>query len=240
MRTQRDNREETIINQDATEFLEAVRNGARGADDLTNYVYAITNYWTKYNQDGSVSAGGGSINNGYTFAGYFVAPGYYFATGSPINNGTNIIGLLSTPEYTDPAGNPTNNLFGVNGGYSNHIVAFVRSLSGPAVEKPPQTNNILRSDSFSYRILCVNAPVAMDTNLFELPPGQRPYNTQLADNLHELRLTFLWPQQPNGSVGAGRQTFRTLVAGQILQLTTSNQALYFYQPQSFTNAINPL
>ena len=41
---QRDNREETFINQDATVFIEAIRNGARGLDDLTNYVYAITNY----------------------------------------------------------------------------------------------------------------------------------------------------------------------------------------------------
>jgi len=48
MNTQRDNREETIINQDATVFIEAIRNGARGLDDLTNYVYAITNTWTCY------------------------------------------------------------------------------------------------------------------------------------------------------------------------------------------------
>jgi hypothetical protein len=113
-------------------------------------------------------------------------------------------------------------------------------LSGPAVEKPPQDNDIILGDAFGYRILCVNAPVATDTNVFVLPPGQRPYNTQLADSLHELRLTFLWPQLPNGGVGAGRQTFRTLVAGQILQLTNNNQTLYFYQPQSFTNAVNPL
>ena len=32
---QKDNREETIINQDATVLVEAIRNGARGADDLT-------------------------------------------------------------------------------------------------------------------------------------------------------------------------------------------------------------
>ena len=48
MNTQRDNREETIINQDATVFIEAIRNGAHGLDDLTNYVYAITNYWADY------------------------------------------------------------------------------------------------------------------------------------------------------------------------------------------------
>ena len=183
MRTQRDNREETIINQDATVFTEAIRNGARGLNDLTNYVYAITNYWTLFNANGSVSGGGGSINNGYTYSSFSVAPGYvppppgYSVTGSPINNGTNIIGLLSTPEFTDVRGFPTNNLF--SGGYSNHVVAYVRSLSGPAVEKPPQNNDIIVGDSFAYRILCVNAPVAMDTNLYSLalypdgPPALR-------------------------------------------------------------------
>ena len=98
----------------------------------------------------------------------------------------NIIGLLSTPEYTDPTNNtPINNL--LNGDYSNHVVAYVRSISGPAVEKPPQTNDIMVGDSFSYRILCVNAPVAVDTNIFTLPPTDPAsiYNQQLNANLHE-------------------------------------------------------
>ena len=162
MNTQRDNREETIINQDATVLMEAIRSGSRGLDDLTNYVYAITNYWTKFNRDGSVNGNAGNIN-GYT-TNVTIAPNYYYLSGDPLTNGMNIIGLLSTPEYTDDSGYPTNNLF--NGGYSNHIVAYVRSLSGPAVEKPPQDNDILRNDSFSYRVLCVNAPVAVDTNTF--------------------------------------------------------------------------
>src|ERR1035441_7541279 len=57
MNTQRDNREETLINQDATVFMEAIRNGSRGLDDLTNYVYAITNNWVYY-QNGSSNSGG--------------------------------------------------------------------------------------------------------------------------------------------------------------------------------------
>jgi len=236
LRTQRDNREETVINQDATVFLEAIRSGARGLNDLTNYVYAITNYWTLFNANGTVSKGGGPINNGYTFANFSVAPGYISSSGSPINSGTNIIGLLSTPEFTDINGFPTNNLF--RGGYSNHVVAYVRSMSGSAEEKPPQNNDIIVGDSFAYRILSVNAPVPMDTNIFWLPPEQRPYNTQLAASLHELRLTFLWPQLPNGNLGAGRQTFRTLVAGQMTQIFTNSQWLYFYQPQSFTNIVS--
>jgi type II secretory pathway pseudopilin PulG len=230
MRTQRDNREETIINQDATVFMEAIRNGACGLNDLTNYVYAITNSWTLYNAGGSINKSG---VNGYNYSAASATPPYPAAP-FPINSGTNIIGLLSTPEFTDLNFAPTtNNLF--NGGYSNHVVAYVRSLSGPAVEKPPQNNDIVVGDSFGYRILCVNAPVARDTNALAL---SQPYDKQLAASLRELRLTFLWPQLPNGSLGASRQTFRTMVAGQLTQIFTNGQWLYFYQPQSFTNVVS--
>jgi len=221
MNTQRDNREETIINQDATMFIEAIRGGARGMDDLTNYVYAITNYWGQYNANGFTSL---------TPYGYTNYPSF-------LVNGMNIVGLLSTPEYTDTNGLPIPTL--MFGGYSNHVVAYVRSISGPAVEKPPPDNSIVQADAFGYRILCVNAPVAVDTNIFTLPVYSPVYiyNQQLAANLHELRLTFLWPQQPNGNLGPGRQTFRTMVAGQIVQ-TNNGQWLYFYQPQSFVNVTN--
>jgi prepilin-type N-terminal cleavage/methylation domain-containing protein len=230
MNTQRDNREETIINQDATVFIEAIRGGARGLDDLTNYVYAITNYWGQYSSSGGWVS---SNANGYTYSASQVtwpssAPFF------PITNGFRIVGLLSTPEYLDVNGFPTNNLF--SGGISNHVVAYVHSISGPAVEKPPQPNDsIIREDSFGYRVLCVNAPVAVDTNIFGLLLSQQLYSRQLAANLHELRLTFLWPQLPNGKVGPGRQTFRTMVAGQIAQTYTNGQWLYFYQSQSFVN-----
>jgi type II secretory pathway pseudopilin PulG len=48
LNVQRDNREETVINHDATMLMDAIRSGARGFDDLTNYVMAITNYWEHY------------------------------------------------------------------------------------------------------------------------------------------------------------------------------------------------
>src|ERR1035441_7526785 len=157
MNTQRDNREETIINQDATVFIEAIRGGARGLDDLTNYVYAITNF-------------GGQYNNGVLTL--FPPPiGYP----SFLTNGANIVGLLSTPEYTDNSGLPIPTL--IYGGYSNHVVAYVHSLSGPAIEKPPQDNDIVVGDSFGYRVLCVNAPVAVDTNLFINLWQSGSYNT---------------------------------------------------------------
>jgi prepilin-type N-terminal cleavage/methylation domain-containing protein len=267
MNTQRDNREETIINQDATVFIEAIRNGSRGLDDLTNYVYAITNYWTQYASDGTVVQPG---MNGYTYAGSTLN-GAAMTPPFPLTNGLSIIGLLSTPEYTAPSGQPIPTL--IYGGTSNHIVAYVRSLSGPAVEKPPQTNSTIQADAFGYRILCVNSPVAASpiiiTNAWSPGsyspgqvvfsdwyywvantyttasdiPGLSPkwmkqgnYNLTAASILHELRLTFLWPQLPNGNVGPGRQTFRTMVSGQIAQINASGQWLYFYKPQTFANA----
>jgi prepilin-type N-terminal cleavage/methylation domain-containing protein len=228
MNAQRDNREETVIGQDATLLLEAIRSGSRGADDLTNYVYAITNYWAYYNANGSFSK---SNANGYAYNGVFVTSpiytnGPYFS--APITNGANIVALLSTPEFiADVATNypavPT--LFNT-AGYSNRVVAYVRSMSGLAAEKPPQDNPIMRESTFTYRVLCVNAPLAVDTN------NLAGFSRQLAGNQRELRLTFMWPQQPNGSLGRGRQTYRSTLAG---QLTLTN-GFYFYQSQSFTNA----
>ena len=234
MNVQRDNREGTIINQDATVFINAISQGARGLNDLTNYVYAITNYWTEFDNKGNVSAGGGNINNGYSLSSSSMAPGYFTSFGNPINNGTNIIGILSTPQLMDVDGNPTNNLF--SGGFSNHVIAYVRSMSGSAGEKPPQDNQIIQADAFGYRLLCVNAAVPVDTNIFFLPTDQQSaYTRQLAANLHELRLTFFWPTLPNGGVGSGRQSYRTLVAGRINQ-DANNNSLYFFQAQSFANA----
>jgi type II secretory pathway pseudopilin PulG len=231
MNVQRDNREQTVINQDATVFMDAISHGAHGLDDLTNYVYAITNYW--YFTNVTLHLTGVGID-GYSLQGSQItkitSPPIF-----PITNGVSIIGILSTPQLTDLFFNPTNNLF--SGGYSNHIIAYVRSLSGAAVEKPPQDNQIIQQDAFGYRLLCVNAAVAVDTNIFSLPANQQPaYTRQLAGNLHELRLTFFWPTLPNGGVGGGRQSYRTLVAGQIIQTNDNGQWLYFFQSQSFTNS----
>jgi type II secretory pathway pseudopilin PulG len=160
MNTQRDNREETVVNQDATVLIEAIRNGARGADYLTNYVFAIVNHWTNFTthaSDVDVYTISNAIVKGNSLP-------YYSLT-----NGANIIGVLSTPEFTDESGlMPLPTL--TFGGVSNHIVAYIRSLSGPAAEKPPQDNSILIENALTYRLLVVNAPMPVDTNLFYLAP----------------------------------------------------------------------
>ncbi len=233
LHTQRDSREETIVGQDASVIFEAVRNGSRGADDLTNYIYAIVNTGpTSYGYTNKLAA-----RVGFSPAKFPAVPAgnWHLA----LTNGENIIGLLSTPEYIDAAYNPTNyfNPASVNVS-SNHIIAFVSAMSGVVSEKPPQDNDILRQDTFGYRLYCVNAAVPIDTNLLTYAPNDpaRVYADKLSRNQHELRMTFLWPLLPNGDTGKGRQTFRATVAGQLSHIYTNNFDLYFYQSQSFTNA----
>jgi len=251
MGNQQRTRQATLISQDATMFLESIRDGAHGMNDLTNYVVAITNYFQYYKlgqPDGRVNVAGytysaSSINN-------TPAPGLL------LTNGLRIIGLLSTPEFTTwdspngiagPGGLPVTDTF--YGTYiSNRVYAYVRSFSGMAAEKPPQNNDILRDASFSYRMLCVNAPVTESTNLMAQMATNAgavyDYDQQLAGNLRQLRLEFRWPLLPNLSVAANPQiqNFRTDVAGQML-LTNDypnnpgdGMWLYFCQSQSFTNS----
>ena len=89
MSAQRENREETIINQDASIFMEAIRSGARGVDDLTNYVVAITNIITEFDENQKFVR---DLRVWHTFNDSSVRPKYL------LTNGFRIIGLLSTPK----------------------------------------------------------------------------------------------------------------------------------------------
>jgi hypothetical protein len=241
MNTQRDVREETILNQDVATLIPILSRGLRGDDDLTNYIYAITNYWGLYGTNGTLLQTNAC---GYSYASsspMSLNPPYFSSLIPPfppilLTNGANIVGLLSTPEYVlnDGLFYPAFPNVGVNAGgfniISNHIVAYVHALSGLASEKPPQDNSLMVNDAFTYRMLVVNAPVAMDKNTDYLG-----FNQQLWKNQHELRLSFFYPVQPNGSVGPNQLTFRTTVAGTLLPTFVNNTLpnLYFYQPQSF-------
>ncbi|HEY5909704.1 MAG TPA: hypothetical protein VJA21_03770 [Verrucomicrobiae bacterium] len=230
MNVQKDNRQETIINQDATVFMNAVRNGERGLDDLTNYVMVISNYARQYNfRPGGYTPGLWDIRsytptNSTPFAGF------------PITNGNSILGLLSTPRFVPLQGGAIR---------SNHIVAFVRSLSGPASEKFPQNDSTVRQLGLSYRLQPEVA--AFGTNNTYLPPppaagagtnALTAYTNYLAyfrtysNNLHDVRLTFRWPLLPTGQGGGNRQVYRTLVSGPLTN-DLPGSPFYFFQPRTF-------
>jgi len=169
LNVQKDNREETIINQDAAVWMDAIRNGAHGYDDLTNYVVAITNYVWAYKVDNNnvvtadgssqrTAQGGGSPETDVYTRSQFIRNGSVVAS-SPLlwlTNGLHIIGVLSRPRIEWDTGNHF---------FSNYIVANVRAISGSAVEKYPQNNSIIQDSAFSYRLIVENLPyVAFDTN----------------------------------------------------------------------------
>ena len=221
MGTQQANREETIINQDATMLIDAIRSGALGLDDLTNYVFAITNTVTQYN-DRMIAQN--SWQNGYTTTSSSTTPQF------PLTNGLRIVGLLSTPKYLPWSGGR-----GGGGILSNHVVAYVRSMSGPAGEKFPQDNASVQDLSFSYRVTSEVVPYW--TNYFDPSwvnsPAYLATVNNLSNNLHDVRLLFRWPLRSRGQLGPGGQSFRTLVGGRLLQTNDIGHTLYFFEPRTY-------
>lgn len=222
MNVQRENREETIINQDATVLLNAIRNGAQGMDDLANYVIAITNYVTRYDRSGKPNP---RPTSWYT-------PTASSPAGFPLTSGYRIVGLMSTPKYVPVPG---------GGGFdSNHVVACFRSLSGPASEKFPQNSAALQDLALSYRMISEVVPFGTS------PRAQSWGSPNLQNNLHEVRLTFRWPLA-KGLNAPGRQVFRTLVGGSLQETNEllfprpdpsqpSAYDLYFFQPGTYVKA----
>jgi type II secretory pathway pseudopilin PulG len=259
MNVQKDNREDTVISQDAPYFLDAIRNGlpvtniggstyqlyepsGQGLDFLTNYVQSIViNYYSN-----------GVIIYTTNF------PNSSSANLSTLN-GEEIIGLLSTPQVNYAQTNFASNYF--------DVFAYVRALSGPASMQQYAGNatnsvNLNSTMAFTYKMEVMVTPYnsfAPDTtnyiNYLEntdsnqwiirsnrwmeatLPTNGTPAGMgTLGYNLFDVRLRFSWPVNMSGtnvlSIGPGRQTYRTLVASQILQTTTTNGvAAWFFQPQ---------
>jgi type II secretory pathway pseudopilin PulG len=237
MDAQRDNRQETIINQDASVLMDALRNGEKGLDDLTNYVIGITNYSAVYSLKGrSQTHVSGYTTKVSTFDGAASTPQF------PLTNGYNIIGLLSTPKLI-----PNGNSF-----ISNHVIGVFRSLSGPASEKPPQINSLLQDLSLTYRVIAdvssysTNYFDTLSTNYNYSGPGPITNEptlslwknyilvTNLQLNVHDVRLTFLWPVLPNGKLSdkPNRQVYRTMVSGHLTN-DPPFQPFFFFQPRTY-------
>jgi len=238
MNAQRDNRQETIVNQDASILMDAVRNGERGLDDLTNYVVGITNYTQVFTRQGpkALHVWGYSIR-GSTFDGAPSSPQW------PLTNGYSIIGLLSTPKLVP---------IDANSFTSNHVVSLFRSMSGPASEKPPQLNPTMQELALSYRVIADVS--AYGTNYYDPSwvnlnglSTNNPAYTSITNyilnvrafqaNLHDVRLTFLWPMLPSGKLGSGRQVYRTVVAGHLSNTNdppfSTAYPFWFFQPRTF-------
>jgi hypothetical protein len=218
---EKDNREDTIINQDGPYFLEAIRGGAKAFDNLTNFVESIS--ITKY------FPGGTNLVIYTNLSGQSAAP-----FDGRMTNGAWIIGLLGTPKYKD--------------GITNEVIARVQALSGSALEqganKMVSFAYLLRSEIVPFT--CVNPDSTnfsayLSTNADYIIRSNRWTQVRsLTNNLCEVRLTFSWPLLPNGLAGPYRKTFRTLAGGTLTPLPMGNGATNFFFANLFQqNAQTP-
>jgi type II secretory pathway pseudopilin PulG len=239
MNAQKDNREDTTISQDAPYFMSAIRNGEMRTNGgiLTNYVETI--YVTNMS---------GMTTNVFEYNNPYLAPG----TNNVLTNDMNIIGLLSLPEfdYRTPIGI-------VGSGSTNSVTAIVRAMSGSAM----QQNGANSATAFRYQMNVeidawnfstgVNQPYfynPMNNPNLNLPTAPNPavagpYGNYLANMLHEIRFKFSWPVLPNGSLGPGRQTYRSLISSHLYVTnvpgdTGETLCFFNYQPEVYTNTTN--
>ncbi len=172
LNVQRENREESIINNDAKFFIDAIRSGAVNATLLADRVD-----WVMVQVNGTAA-----MTN--------FAP---FTAGA-----SDVISLLSTP-----GSNVVN-------------VARVRGLSGSLGDTAGTPTDLM----FGYIVTTQIQP--HNPNSSSLAPYQ-------SANLYDLRVAFQWPVYPNGTIGNSRQSYRALIAGQLV----SNTIGYNFNPTHF-------
>jgi type II secretory pathway pseudopilin PulG len=213
MNVQKDNREDTIVSQDAPYFMNAIRNGEMRTNNgvLTNYVETIfvTN----------ISVGGTTVNA-------YSNPNLASGSNNILTNDMNIIGLLCTPEL---------DLRPTFGSQTNYVAAVVRAMTGSAV----QQNGANAATAFRYLL-------TVEIDSWNYTPAGYPFASYvpfspdqmnyMASCLHEVRLRFAWPYFPNGNIGPGRQTYRSVISSHLTNY--NNNGFWFFQPNSYSNITN--
>ncbi|MDP7048741.1 MAG: hypothetical protein QF721_04760 [Verrucomicrobiota bacterium] len=206
---QKDNREETIINQDGMYWIEAIRSGATGMNDLTNHVTFIEIQ--------------GSNSEVYRWEPVPAEAGHSHIELPRGVQGAAIIGLLSMPAQADLVGPVTvKNWPQINNQSQqyNRIRAKVRAISGSAVDKGEAAKEM----AFSYRLTSEVRPIRTmgDWGNLSDNPLAMDANQFRKLNFYEIKLTFQWPEYVFGGEerpGPNRKVFRTVVAGRLVNRT---------------------
>ena len=231
LQVQRDNREETIINQDGTYLLEAIRSGALGLDELTNFVERITIT---------------NRSNIYPSRSYFGSRLPEDGRQIPLTNGHFIIGMLSVPTVVQRSyrrGTVWS---------TNEVTALMRSISGSASQRFQSQE--FRENAFTYLLTTTIVPyVPIVTNNIPSRISDPIAFKRLAmarnnvmSNLYDVRLHFRWPvnvsREGQYQVGKREQIFRSLVNGRLTQTNASpfltwinyyTTNLFYFQPSTF-------
>jgi type II secretory pathway pseudopilin PulG len=121
-------------------------------------------------------------------------------------SGQMILGLLSTP--------------------GTNVTAKIRGLTGVATEQ----NGSNAITAFRYYM---NVEVKAISSISPTTLASANDLQYLSTNLYEVRLKFSWPVRPNGAVGPGRQSYRSMVSGSLQPDTNGLPTLWFFQPNNY-------
>jgi len=228
LNVQRQNREETIVNEDGKVLLNAIRTGTIHNDNLTNYVDFIL--YERYNAN-SFGKKVGSPVLARAFRSSFwnetqkLAP-LGFSPGNVVllTNSAQIVSLLTAEREVRFNGKP----------FVNVVRAQFRALSGPLTEKPlaplptgdekgPDGLKRVDRTDFSFRYLVTPEVTFVPVSPGGAAPGQ---SLATAQQIRELSLVVQWPvtlrpkQNKPGDdplrLGNNRRVYRTQVYGQLL------------------------
>lgn len=211
MRVQQDNRSDTLIDQDGNYFMEAIRHGAQGLIEITNYVYEMS--FVERNSQNLTD-----IATNLVFS-------YISSPPIPPNSPQSVIGALSVPlGFLPPKDDPY---------FVIRAEAKVHAISGSAVEKDPTSlinfDYLLTTEisSFTnyYTATTFGLASTNDFNAIEKEMGQ---------DLHEVRLTFRWPLWSNGKTGNNKKVFRGLVSGRLVKTTNE---FPFFEARNFSGSV---
>jgi len=240
---QKDNREETVINQDGMFWMEAIRSGSTGMNDLTNHVVFI-----------EIDPAQGSNQKVYRWEPLAAKPGDGHMELPRGVQGAAIIGLLSMPAQADLVGPVTvRNWPQINNESRiyNRVRAKVRAISGSAVDK----GEAAREMAFSYRLTSEVRPIRTMGDWGNLSGNKFAVDANRFRklNFYEIKLTFQWPEYRFGDEerpGPNKKVFRTVVAGRLVNrnlnlinspdLTTGQfqeditSPFFFFEPNRFS------
>jgi type II secretory pathway pseudopilin PulG len=237
LQVQKENRQETSINQDAPLLLEAIRTGATNVHNLAaNLEYIQTRFQYGPTFDPYYPVLTGPLPTGAVPTGFNTAFGLTprtDVTGLPgsfsqyeyHSGARDIIGHLSWPRnLTNPP--PFTGTAVIN---VSHRARFLANSGGSLALEADKARKL----AFSYIVTCEIIP---HTRI-----GSPPGSGLLSRNLYDIRLVFQWPVigPPDPvleKVGRGRKVFRTTVAGQLLPAPDTDPAPgnqssnYFFHP----------
>ena len=198
-----------MINQDGMFWMEAIRSGSTGMNDLTNHVVFI-----------EIDPAQGSNQKVYRWEPLAAKPGDGHMELPRGVQGAAIIGLLSMPAQADLVGPATvRNWPQINNESRiyNRVQAKIRAISGSAGDK----GDAARERAFSSRLTSEVRPIRTMGDWGNLSGNKLAVDANRFRklNFYEIKLTFQWPEYRFGHEerpGPNKKVFRTVVAGRLV------------------------